>query len=88
MNDTFIKSECYICFEPCLEKSPCSCGTSVHNECLVKFLEISGNIVCTICTDEFKIVTKKRKNTYKMYWLILSCCFMMLILCIVMWILV
>ena len=85
MDETLMRSECYICFEPCLEKSPCSCGTSVHNECLVQFLEISGNVVCTICTDEFKY--QKIKTTHNINWGVWSCCFIML-LCIIIWILV
>ena len=82
MDDTLIKSECYICFEPCVEKSPCSCGTSVHNECLATFLEISGNIVCTICTDEFKVVKKKKTLPHWRFWL---CLLLLLVLCIIMW---
>jgi len=82
MDDTLIKSECYICFEPCVEKSPCSCGTSVHNECLATFLEISGNIVCTICTDEFKVVQEKKTLPHWRFWL---CLLLLLVLCIIMW---
>jgi len=55
MDVELIKTECYICMESCDEESPCSCATTVHNECLVKFLNISGNKACTICLDDFKI---------------------------------
>lgn len=85
MDDTLIKSECYICFEPCLEKSPCSCGTSVHNECLVKFLKISDNLICTICTDEFKIDIKERNKLYRINWVFWLCCFLLFLLCVIMW---
>jgi E3 ubiquitin-protein ligase DOA10 len=53
MDDILIKTECYICMESCDEESPCSCATTVHNKCLVQFLDISGNEACTICLDDF-----------------------------------
>lgn len=57
MNDTLIpiKTECYICIEPCLLKSPCSCATHVHPTCLNKYLEISGHTTCTICLGAYPL---------------------------------
>ena len=60
MDDILIKTECYICMEPCDEESPCSCATTVHDKCLVQFLNISGNAACTICLDDFNVKPIKK----------------------------
>jgi len=65
MDDNLIKTECYICMESCDEESPCSCATTVHNECLQKFLNISGNEACTICLDDFSIEPIKKTHGEK-----------------------
>ena len=49
MEDDLLQGSCYICQEPCHEKSPCECEAYVHYACLQKFIDISDNSVCTIC---------------------------------------
>ena len=43
--------ECYVCLEECNYKSPCECGSPVHEECLKKI--DSPN--CTVCKDTLYI---------------------------------
>lgn len=50
-----LKSECYICLEPCSAKSPCDCASCVHPKCLIQFLETSGNTHCTICNGQYPV---------------------------------
>ena len=52
---TLLKSECYICLETCLQKSPCECASHVHPKCLIHFVEMSGNTQCTICTGQYPV---------------------------------
>jgi hypothetical protein len=56
MNETLNKTECYICMELCNDQSPCLCATCVHQECLAKYVDMSGHRTCTICLGEFEIV--------------------------------
>ena len=42
---------CYVCMEECNEKSPCECGTHVHQECLENIKKQD----CTICKKELDI---------------------------------
>ena len=49
MEDDLLQGSCYICQEPCHEKSPCECEAYVHNTCLQQFTKISNNKTCTIC---------------------------------------
>ena len=50
-----LKTECYICMEPCVTKSPCECKSHVHPSCLIKFLNTSGNTHCTICQGQYPV---------------------------------
>jgi len=52
---TLLKSECYICMEPCISQSPCECKSHVHPSCLIKFIETSGNTHCTICNGQYPV---------------------------------
>jgi len=44
-------TECYVCLQPCIERSPCACQSYVHKNCLIK---IDSN-KCTICKDELNM---------------------------------
>ena len=55
MNEQLVKTECYICMEPCEYKSPCTCATHVHPDCLITYLKTSGHTQCTICLSEYPI---------------------------------
>lgn len=68
---SLLKTECYICMEPCVTKSPCECKSHVHQHCLIQFVETSGNTHCTICQGQYpvppprvSIVTRRRKKTF------------------------
>ena len=54
-DEDLIKTECYICMEPCNTKSPCSCACHVHPECLIMYIETSGHSECTICLGKYPI---------------------------------
>lgn len=55
MNEQLVKTECYICMESCEYKSPCTCATHVHPDCLIAYLKTSGHTHCTICLSEYPI---------------------------------
>lgn len=85
--------QCRICFEPETNTcnplvSPCDCSGSqafVHLECLNKWIQISGNATCGVCTTRFKV--RRRNNSEKRYrklnaivlscwkfsWIVLTC---------------
>ena len=44
---------CYICHDPCKEKSPCTCGSWVHDDCLAEAITKTKNTSCTICKKSF-----------------------------------
>ena len=52
---SLLKTECYICMDSCLAKSPCECKSHVHPACLIKFIETSGNTHCTICNGQYPV---------------------------------
>lgn len=54
--------ECYICTETTDEKSPCTCKATVHDECLKKFVEESGNTNCTICKAPLEGIELKQEE--------------------------
>jgi len=64
-------NECYICLEQCKNTSPCACETRVHPECLMKFLRVSNNDICTICKRDYDLdspmfaKTSNQANTCK-----------------------
>jgi len=50
---------CRICYEPGGVENLCNCSGSmryVHEECLVKWLQVSGRRTCELCNVELKIV--------------------------------
>ena len=51
---TLLKSECYICLEACLHKSPCECASHVHPKCLIQFLETEYSTFL-ICTGQYPV---------------------------------
>lgn len=53
--DSLLKTECYVCMEPCVTRSPCECQSHVHVDCLITFIETSGNTDCTICNGPYVI---------------------------------
>ena len=55
--------ECYICMNPCDERSPCECASFVHLECLRAFLKLSRHTHCTICHRLYLFPGKKRHPT-------------------------
>lgn len=55
--------ECYICMNPCEERSPCECASFVHLECLCAFLKLSRHSHCTICHRLYLFPRKKRYPT-------------------------
>ena len=63
MDDTLIKSECYICLEPCSDKSPCLCTLHVHPKCLIAYVETSGHTECTVCLGKYPIPKQSRSKT-------------------------
>ena len=48
-------SQCYVCLEPCDEKSPCECGMIVHKECLYTTCQKIRTKDCTVCKSPIKI---------------------------------
>ena len=56
-------NECYICLEPCDTISPCACETRVHPECLMNFLGMTENTLCTICKTEYDLSSVPSTNT-------------------------
>lgn len=44
---------CFVCFEDCLEKSPCNCKDRyVHAECL-RMLKMHGYHDCPVCLEPY-----------------------------------
>lgn len=73
MNETLInefdtknlnENKCYICFDPCDNKSPCGCDLYVHMVCLIKFAQKNNkdSIKCTICKKEIKKLNLRNPN--------------------------
>jgi len=56
-------NECYICLEQCQDTSPCACETRVHTECLIKFLTVSNNSICTICKTDYDLDSPMFRQT-------------------------
>tara|TARA_Y100000389_G_C17253350_1_gene409247 strand:- start:71 stop:547 length:477 start_codon:yes stop_codon:yes gene_type:complete len=47
-------SECYICYEECLDLSPCDCKTLyLHKKCLITLTNKNKQIICKICKKEY-----------------------------------
>ena len=42
-------SSCFICFDPCDDHMPCQCKMRAHPHCLMRFVETSGRMKCTVC---------------------------------------
>jgi len=59
---SLLKTECYICMELCVTRSPCECKSYVHTHCLIKFIETSGKTHCTICTGQYPLSPPEPKN--------------------------
>ena len=46
-------TECYVCYEPCIEPTPCLCKTLyIHDSCLT-ILRMYGNTQCGVCKTQF-----------------------------------
>ena len=56
---SLLKTECYICMEHCVTKSPCECKSHVHQHCLIQFVETSGKTHCTICQGQYPVPPPK-----------------------------
>ena len=49
-----ILNECYICYEECLELSPCNCKTLyLHKDCLKTLVKKNKEIKCKICQKNY-----------------------------------
>lgn len=70
---SLLKTECYICMDPCLAKSPCECASHVHPTCLIKFIETSGNTNCTICNGQYPVAPTPSKIRPKNVLRLLFC---------------
>ena len=64
-----IQDECYICFEPCKNKSPCNCERFVHEKCLADWRQHSENDHCTECLEKYPI--KKKRLHYFLYLILM-----------------
>lgn len=53
---------CWICSKPCLSTNTiCKCKNEisyVHNECVIKWIAISGNSKCQFCNSNYIFSTK------------------------------
>tara|TARA_B110001450_G_scaffold69519_3_gene65748 strand:- start:14011 stop:14487 length:477 start_codon:yes stop_codon:yes gene_type:complete len=59
-------NECYICYEECLDLSPCDCKTLyIHKECLKTLTNKSKQIICKICKKEY--TNLKIESNYTSY---------------------
>ena len=48
-----MSTECYVCYEPCIDKAPCLCKTLyVHPSCIT-ILRMYGNKECGVCKTPF-----------------------------------
>lgn len=61
MEESLLKNECYICMEPCQNKSPCVCATHVHPRCLKAYLETSRHTHCTICLGAYPLPVRRKR---------------------------
>jgi E3 ubiquitin-protein ligase DOA10 len=58
--------ECYICYEECLDLSPCDCKTLyIHKECFKKLVTKNKDVVCKICKKEY--TNLKIESNYTSY---------------------
>ena len=60
MLQQLVVSECYICQESCIEKSPCECQAYVHTDCLKKFCSIANKNSCTICQTSISMEVESK----------------------------
>ena len=67
-NVNFTINKCYICFDPCDDKSPCDCDVYVHMDCLIKFAKKNkkNSVICTICKKEIKKLEESNEITSNM----------------------
>lgn len=49
------EQECYVCFEPCVETSPCSCGQPIHARCFLAMQIQMPHSQCKICNTPLRI---------------------------------
>lgn len=69
-------SNCYICYENCLIKSPCNCkNIFIHKECQKKYIETSNNFKCSICNTQYdnlyyKVNINKKITTFGIIFII------------------
>lgn len=66
-----LKDECYICFEPCQNKSPCKCERYVHEKCLADWRQRSDSDQCTECLEKYTIKKRKPWCCYVFYLILM-----------------
>ena len=73
--------KCYLCLNPCSEKSPCICGIALHNQCLSQLRRKKGfRTYCTVCQEPFNPITSSDIFALMMFGLFVyamsqgSCC--------------
>uniref|UniRef100_A0A0A9YKT4 E3 ubiquitin-protein ligase MARCH2 n=2 Tax=Lygus hesperus TaxID=30085 RepID=A0A0A9YKT4_LYGHE len=57
--------ECWICYDNTGSQdaiTPCACATTVHHDCLKKWLIESKGTVCPVCTCEYALSTDNKFN--------------------------
>ena len=77
---------CRICYEPCEQTSPCKCTGSmkyVHQECLDKWIRISGRRTCELCREPFD-----DQNLYHFEYAIQALIHIMIFIFVVMFVIV